>query len=72
MIRGGHVLDPGGRAERQPGQRRTDDEAADDREAEGRRDGSEREAAGDGGANREPVNQQRTGVVEETLPFQNR
>lgn len=51
-------------------EQRAEDEAPDDHEAEGRQGGSRREAAGDHSGDRNPVDQQRRGVVEETFPLQ--
>ena len=72
MIVGRHVLDAAGGAQAHPTQRRAGEQAPGDRQAERRRHGAKREPAGDHRADRQPVNEQGTGVVEEALAFEDR
>ena len=58
------------RRKRHERQERADEDAAEDGEEEGRRDLGERKAAGSHRADRQPVDQQRAGIVEQALALE--
>ncbi len=67
-----HVLDACHRPQRDPPERGTDHNAPHHGEQKRRRHGADREAVRDGGANRKAVDQERTGVVQQALAFEDR
>ena len=70
--RAGHVLDAMQHPERERAQHGTDDDAAGDCEQERRGDRANREATHCDRADRQPVDQERAGVVQQALAFEDR
>ena len=67
-----HVLHTVDHPQREPPERRTDDDAAGHREQERRRNRADGKAMGSNGADREAINQQRAGVVQQALALEDR
>ena len=68
--RGRHVTHTVGQPQHEPPERRADNHAADHSEQEGWRNRSDGEPVGGDGSDSEAINQQRAGVIQKTLAFE--